>query len=211
MQLDSKGWKCSQLLCILQTRTVYCIRCGVVCKIGFINWNAKIALLRSSLVVTYYIKLFRTGADRHNGILMSLLLLVAETASVHFKLCSFILVYLTRASCSGPTLYQSFKTSFQMILYGMIKSSKLLDRGISNILFQIILDSTLEFQDIVYTSLALTVSLFAVQKFPLQNRGWYYWELWQFQYTKSHAVVENINSFSWHLWQFFLRTTLFIM
>ena len=31
------------------------------------------------MVVTYYIKLFRTGADRHNGILMSLLLLVAET------------------------------------------------------------------------------------------------------------------------------------
>ena len=31
------------------------------------------------MVVTYYIKLFRTGADRHNSILMSLLLLVAET------------------------------------------------------------------------------------------------------------------------------------
>ena len=31
------------------------------------------------MVVTYYIKLFRTGADRHNGILMSLLHLVAET------------------------------------------------------------------------------------------------------------------------------------
>ena len=31
------------------------------------------------MVVTYYIKLFRTGADRHNGILKSLLLLVAET------------------------------------------------------------------------------------------------------------------------------------
>ena len=31
------------------------------------------------MVVTYYIKLFRTGADRHNGILMSLLPLVAET------------------------------------------------------------------------------------------------------------------------------------
>ena len=28
---------------------------------------------------TYYIKLFRAGADRHNGILMCLLLLVAET------------------------------------------------------------------------------------------------------------------------------------
>ena len=31
------------------------------------------------MVVTYYIKLFRTGADRHNGILMSRLILVAET------------------------------------------------------------------------------------------------------------------------------------
>ena len=41
--------------------------------------NGKVALLRVSMVVTYYIKLFRTGADRHNGILMSHLLLVAET------------------------------------------------------------------------------------------------------------------------------------
>ena len=31
------------------------------------------------MVVTYYIKLFRTRADRHNGILMSLLFLVTET------------------------------------------------------------------------------------------------------------------------------------
>ena len=31
------------------------------------------------IVVTFYIKIFRVGADRHNGILMSLLLLVAET------------------------------------------------------------------------------------------------------------------------------------
>ena len=31
------------------------------------------------MFVTYYIKLFRTGTDRHNGILMSLLLLVAQT------------------------------------------------------------------------------------------------------------------------------------
>ena len=34
------------------------------------------------MVVTYYIKLFRTGANRHNGILMSLLLLDAETTNV---------------------------------------------------------------------------------------------------------------------------------
>ena len=31
------------------------------------------------MVVTYYIKLFQTGADRHKGILMSILLIVAET------------------------------------------------------------------------------------------------------------------------------------
>ena len=43
------------------------------CKFGFTNWNAKIAK-----VVTYYIKFFRTRANRHNGVLMSLLLLVAE-------------------------------------------------------------------------------------------------------------------------------------
>ena len=42
--------------------------------------NRKIALSRASMVITYYIKLFRTGADRHNGILMSLLL-VAETTN----------------------------------------------------------------------------------------------------------------------------------
>ena len=39
--------------------------------------NGKIALVRASMVVTYYVKLFCTGADRHNGILMSPLLLVA--------------------------------------------------------------------------------------------------------------------------------------
>ena len=68
------------------SKTVYCIRCVMVCKIGFTNWNAKIALLRASMVVTYYIKLFRTGADRQNGILISLLLLVAETITFIFSM-----------------------------------------------------------------------------------------------------------------------------
>ena len=39
----------------------------------------KIAVLRAPMVVAYYIKLSWTEADRYNGILMSLLLLVAET------------------------------------------------------------------------------------------------------------------------------------
>ena len=55
------------------------IGCVMVCKVGFMNWNAKIALLRAPMVVAYYIKLFRTGADRRNSILLSPLLLVAET------------------------------------------------------------------------------------------------------------------------------------
>ena len=57
----------------------------MVYKIGFTNQNAKIALLRASMVVTYYIKLFWAWANRHNGILMSLLLLVAETNMLETK------------------------------------------------------------------------------------------------------------------------------
>ena len=54
------------------SKTVYCIRSVMDCKFGFTNWNAEIAK-----VVTYYIKFFRTRANR-NSVLMSLLLLVAE-------------------------------------------------------------------------------------------------------------------------------------
>ena len=51
------------------SKTVYCIRCVI-------------ALLHASMVVSYDIKLFRTGTDRDNGILISLLLLVAETITL---------------------------------------------------------------------------------------------------------------------------------
>ena len=65
------------------SKTAYCITCAakeeVNARCFTFQANAKIALFRSSMVVTYYVKLFRTGADRHNGILLSLLLLVAET------------------------------------------------------------------------------------------------------------------------------------
>ena len=49
--------------------------------------NGKITFSRASMVVTYYIKLFYMGSDRHNGILMSLLLLVVETVIrlMHFQ------------------------------------------------------------------------------------------------------------------------------
>ena len=43
--------------------------------------NEKVALVCASMVVTYDIKFSATGADRHNGILMSLLLLVTVTVN----------------------------------------------------------------------------------------------------------------------------------
>ena len=44
--------------------------------------NGKVTLVRGAMVVTYYFKLFCTGAEKHNSILMSLLVLVAETKMV---------------------------------------------------------------------------------------------------------------------------------
>ena len=52
--------------------------------------NGKIAVGRTSMVVTYYIRLFRKGGDRPNGILMFLLLLIAEIKQKqkkHFQIC----------------------------------------------------------------------------------------------------------------------------
>ena len=51
--------------------------------------NEKVELVRASMVVTYYVNLFYSGADRHNGILMSLLLLVAETIKT-MKITSYV-------------------------------------------------------------------------------------------------------------------------
>ena len=56
--------------------------CLVIFWTKFLVGNQKIALARAYMVVPYYIKLFRTGRDRHNVILMSLLLVVAETKRV---------------------------------------------------------------------------------------------------------------------------------
>ena len=71
--------------------------------------NRKIALLRTSMVFTYYIKLFRTDADRHNSILMALLLLVAETIikiliQIYYKYTTNILQIYTTISVKRFTL-----------------------------------------------------------------------------------------------------------
>ena len=87
--LDRKEWKRSKVLCIiesciLQTRTESLksrIVLGVWWSLKLVLQTdmKKIALLRAYMVVTYYIKIFRTEAIRQNGILLSLFLLVAET------------------------------------------------------------------------------------------------------------------------------------
>ena len=45
----------------------------------FAQARKKIAPLRATVVATCYINLFSAGAGRHNGIFMSIVLLVAET------------------------------------------------------------------------------------------------------------------------------------
>ena len=81
-------------------KITYCIRCMMVCKTGFTNWNAKITLLRASMVVTYYIKLFQMETDRHNGILMSLLLFAGtiRTTSVIFTCFCYVFIYFVYIS-----------------------------------------------------------------------------------------------------------------
>ena len=67
------------------SKTVYCIRYVMVCKIGFANWNTKVALLGASMVVTYCIKLFQRARQiqRYFNVSSS----VAEIKS--FILCYF--------------------------------------------------------------------------------------------------------------------------
>ena len=52
------------------------------------------------MVDTYYIQLFRTGPDKYNGILMSLLLLVAETI---IKDCDNVIFIVTSVRKVMPT------------------------------------------------------------------------------------------------------------
>ena len=78
--IDQK-WMSKNMYCI---PWLYLVRDG--CKIDFTNWNAKITLLHASMVITYYNNFFWTGADRHNNILMSLLLLVARQIAAKWEL-----------------------------------------------------------------------------------------------------------------------------
>ena len=71
------------------------------------------------MVVTYYIKLFHTGADRRNGILMSLLLLVHKDFlninSLDHDLITFkfeVITKLTRISKNAAFTYHTNTNCF---------------------------------------------------------------------------------------------------
>ena len=89
----SKTEKSEQCLCIQHIRisrgpkfqlklTILTFFYQICPKSEFSFKNGKNALVRASMFVTHYIKLIRTRADRHNGILTSLLLLVVEGKSI---------------------------------------------------------------------------------------------------------------------------------
>ena len=76
-------------------------------------------------------------------------------------------------SCMSKLFHSNFLLEslkwlgFLKILCGMAKSSQPLGQVTSNFLFQILLDSTLEFLDSVYIFLVLNDSSFSVGKCPL--------------------------------------------
>ena len=101
--------------------------------------NRKIAILRESMVVTYYIKLFHTGADRHNGILMSLLLLVTETINSSKFPTSFKSANISPVFKNGIRLQKdSFRPVSCLIFQKPSRRSEVSNRlNISKIFFQI--------------------------------------------------------------------------
>ena len=103
--------------------------------------------MRATMVLTYYIKLFRTGADRHNDSLIFLFLRVAETirqtfnfivnySSIYLSICLFYLsIYLTILlvvgasqervlACLAESYYQAWGTYFQWNHFCLIRGRK---------------------------------------------------------------------------------------
>ena len=72
------------------------------------------------MVDTYYIKFFRTGSDRHNGILMSLLLLVAETITLNSQYYIVYVMFLFNKNIMIWSKYVAFYF-YVLFTYGFFK------------------------------------------------------------------------------------------
>ena len=101
---DEKEWKCSKFLCIvqqqskiLQTRTES-LKPYIVSGVWWsVNWFYQLKCTNRTFTCIhgrYYIKLFRTGADSHNDILMSLLLVTEAKNWFMLKLVSAIFYHI---------------------------------------------------------------------------------------------------------------------
>ena len=81
------------------------------------------------MVVTYYSKFFRTGADRHNGILMHLPLLVAEKSTPSFgKPIIF----------TSLEVYKSIKSSENQLKVYLPKFGKFLEKNIWSVMVKVV-------------------------------------------------------------------------
>ena len=77
--------------------------------------NGKVALVRAPMFVTYYIKLFRTESDRQEGLLMSPLLLAAETNIFIYSQFIYNLLHSSPAHilhCDNKKLIENYKCNF---------------------------------------------------------------------------------------------------
>ena len=80
------------------------------------------------MVVTYYVRFFRTGVDRHSGILMSLLLLVTETIKCFFNRKSLVWWIITAFRWQKDLSFwhrASTSTAFCIFLLPTLSSNQL--------------------------------------------------------------------------------------
>ena len=154
---------------------------GVFClnlpKKEFPVENGKVALVHSSMVVTYYIKLFCTGADRRNGILMSLLFQVAETIKAYFLLLSYVVL-----DCNLHKIYTCLLWMILMVFFNSVKEinrlrkeiNRLLRKGMSNVYVKLLLRKKWRSENFDFLSLK---KLSSGQSFWSSNSPRHHWSL----------------------------------
>ena len=86
--------------------------------------NGKIALVCASMDFSYYIKLFCSGSDRHNDILTSFLILVAEKISVMADILKIYIFSKIKSSQDDISIFL-FLHSMLLVIQGNGKNIRL--------------------------------------------------------------------------------------
>ena len=119
-KLSQKGWMNKMNItiefCILQLVLVPNFSLNWQFWYSGPNWPKKgipgLKLVRVSMIITYYIKLFHVGADRHNSLLMYLLLLLVETINAIICYAKYSLVCNTLRDLICDTSLQCYNIFF---------------------------------------------------------------------------------------------------